>query len=93
MKAGRTRSPLSIWQYVVLQNAGKEARPLGHLLEGRGGYKTDRPWVTRLVQGGYLQEIPAAPGQHRKLYRRTPAGTELAEQLRVMADRLGWEPG
>ena len=91
MRAERICCPLTIWQYVVLQSAGDEARTLKHLLDGRGGYKTDRPWVVKLVAAGYLQEFPAAPGQRRNLYRRTTAGTELAEQLRVMADRLGWE--
>ena len=91
MRAGRVMHPVSAWQYVVLQNADATPRTLANLLEGRGVFRTHQPWVTRLVEGGYLQEIPAAPGQRRKLYRRTPAGAELAEQLRVMADRLGWE--
>lgn len=56
-------SPLTGWQYVVLQNADATPR--------------------------YLY---SPPGKIYPLYRRTLLGDELAEQLGVMADRLGWEP-
>ena len=86
------RSPLTGWQYVVFQAADATPRYLNELLGNRGGFRTSSPWFLKLVDAGYLEEIPALPGKTYSRYRRTPLGDELAEQLGVMADRLGWEP-
>ena len=92
-RAARVLHPISAWQYVALQNADTEPRTLYGILGGRGGYRTDRPWFNKLIAAGYLQVAPAAPGELYAHYCRTPLGDELAAQLGVMADRLGWEPG
>ena len=86
-------SPLTGWQYVVLQNADATPHTLNYLLGNRGGFRTDRPWFNKLLEAGYLEETPPPPSSSYAYYRRTTAGAELAEQLRVMADRLGWEMG
>ena len=85
-------SPVTGWQYVVLQNADATPRYLNFLLGNRGGFRTNSPWFTKLIDAGYLERIPPPPGKIYPLYRRTPLGDELAAQLGVMADRLGWEP-
>ena len=86
-------SPLTGWQYVVLQNADATPRYLNELLGNRGGFSTQRPWFLKLIAAGYLERTPPQPGKIYPLYRRTQLGDELAAQLGVMADRLGWEPG
>ena len=93
MRAARVLHPISAWQYVVLQAADAEPRTLYCILGRRGGYRSGSRWFTKLIDAGYLQELPAIKCHAHALYRRTPLGDELAEQLRVMADRLGWEPG
>ncbi len=64
-----------------------------NILGQRGSCRaTYRPWLDKLLDAGYLREIPPAPDRAYVLYCRTPLGDELAEQLGVMADRLGWNP-
>ena len=86
------RSPLTAWQHAVLQNAEDTPRTLGFLLGKRSGYRAGQDYFTKLIAAGYLEELPATDTQPYVLYRRTEAGAELAEQLRVMADKLGWKP-
>lgn len=93
MRAARVLGPVSAFQYIALQNADAHPRTLYYLLGGRGGCRTTRPWLFKLIDGGYLQIVPPVPGELYVHYRRTPMGDELAAQLGVMADRLGWEPG
>ena len=93
MRAARVLHPISAWQYVALQNADATPHTLNYLLGNRGGFRTDRPWFNKLLEAGYLKEAPPPPSSSYAYYCRTPAGAELAEQLRVMADRLGWVMG
>ena len=92
-RAARVLHPISAWQYIALQNADGKPRTLYGILGGRGGYRTDRPWFNKLIAAGYLEEVPTTPGKLYALFRRTESGAELAAQLGVMADRLGWKPG
>ena len=92
-RAARVLHPISAWKYIALQNADAKPRTLYGILGGRGGYQTDRPWFNKLIAAGYLQVAPSAPGELYAHYCRTLLGDQLAEQLGVMADRLGWKPG
>ena len=92
-RAARVISLMTGMQYIVLQNADAEPRTLFYLIGSRGGIRRRQPWFTKLIAGGYLEEVPTTPGKLYALFRRTESGAELAAQLGVMADRLGWKPG
>lgn len=90
--SGSARAPITGWQFLVLQGAGTEPLTMHSILGRRGSCRaTHRPWLTQLLDAGYLLEISPAPGKAYTLYTRTALGDEAAEQLAVIADLMGWE--